>query len=206
MLLTIAFSARTAHAQDSPIYVNDNGNVPFENQGQKGKSTTKNKSPKAVRTVQPTNQETHINYVGGIQYSGTEYFIEGKKYQAVCLEKPDGTKISLATVAPWRLTTLSRDDNAVIGGNGDDNNHIHIDPGKTMGYRPPNDMDDPDDPAHGKKNQMTGAVFITGLTNQSIPYSSPTHSIIIHYCGPAGCVDPKGVDQCADAPKRSQKQ
>jgi hypothetical protein len=201
-LLTITFCLRAAHAQDSPIIINDNGNVPLTTQGQINEAALKAKK-KGKKTPQVTVSlsETHINSKGGIQYKNKEYFVELPSYQAVCLDTPDGNKIYLVNETPWRLTTQSILDNAVIRTT--DNKHIHIDPGKTMKYRPPNDMDDvdPTNPTSGKKNQLIGGIFNGHLTNETYNYNTYKNPFIIHYCGGAtGCVDDHGVDQCPNPP------
>src|SRR5712692_8807946 len=88
ILLTIAFCQRAAHAQDSPIYLNDNGNIPIEIEGKRGKAPSKaKKRPRGVRTVHPSIWETHIHHDGGIRYDPKtkEFFIEVANYRAVCL-------------------------------------------------------------------------------------------------------------------------
>jgi hypothetical protein len=208
ILLTIAFCPRATYAQDSPIYVNDNGNVPFQTEGQKGKTKTKTTArPNSTRAAPWSFFETHIDYEygQGIQNKNKEFYIEepGSKSKAVCLEYPNRSKILLATGAPWTLKTKSDKDQATLSSDGTANTHIHIDPGATMGYNPPYHMDDPDpdNVAFGKKNQMKAAVFNGG---QPVPLPR-NHSFIIHYCGPSGCDDESGVDQCAGAKPYSKK-
>jgi hypothetical protein len=214
ILLTTAFCPR-AHAQDSPIIINDNGNIPLETEGKQGTALKTKKRPKVAKSVTPKSlHETHINYEykHGIQYKNKEFFVEELGYQAICLDTADGgSKIYVADAVPWSLTTLSSKDNAVVRSSGMDNNHIHIDPGKSMKHDPPHDLHDPDpdDVPNGKKNQLTGAVVIGfngALTsNQSFGYSTWTKPFIIHYCGPGGCFNDKGIDQCPDAKKSTKK-
>lgn len=202
VLLTIAFCSCAAHAQDSPIYINDNGNIPLEGQKRKPPSKAK-KRPKDAKAGPWSFTETHIHHANGIRYENNEYFIELTGYKAVCLEYPNGNKTYFKDGAPWRLTTLSSKDNTTIS-SGNGNNHIHIDPGATMSYNGP-DMDDPDpnDIQRGTKNQMIGAVF-NGAT-----LSYPTNtSFIIHYCGPdKDCLGGKDgkTPQCPDPNKLEKK-
>ena len=197
ILLTIAVCPRALYPQDSPIYLNDNGNIPDQLQGQKGKAPNRAKKRPMVTPAPWSYYETHINHGGGIKHDlGTgEYYIELRNHRAVCLELPDGKKIDLTTHAKWTLTSVSKKDKAVITSDGINNKHIHIDPGKYMGYNPPWDMDDPDpdDVPNGKNNQMTAGDF-----NGTKYGMLPGQSFIIHYCGPKGCLGGAGgnTDQC----------
>jgi len=198
ILLTLSFSQRAVRAQDSEIIINDNGGVPLENQRRKAPA----KKRKKAASCQWSTSETHIHYEKGIQYKDGEYFIEYNDgqadYTAVCLQTSDGQTFDLRNGLNWRFTTLARDDNSVISSS--NNHHIHIDAGKTMSYCAPNDMDDPDDTQKKKKNQLEGARF----KDKGLDYLDYKHPFIIHYCGPKGCLDQKGVDQCANAVKMKQ--
>lgn len=188
--LSVGFCPRAAHAQDSVIIINDNGNVPaFPGPEQKGKSSEKD-----------YEHETHIRYKSGngIQKNGGEIFIEEKDSQAVCLEDVDGTKVLLPT-DPWMLVTQSPTDNAVLSV-GSKKNHLHIDLGATMQLRGSSDLDDPD-PTQGKKNELSGLVLIQGSSVYLFDYTpGASPGFIIHYCGPkGGCQDDKNNDQCKGA-------
>jgi hypothetical protein len=202
IFLTIGFCSRASYAQCSPIYLDDNGNIPLELKGKRPKVPPKaKKRPKGLKTVKPSLYETHIHYDGGSQYDGQiqnnvktkEFFIEEPDHQAVCLELIDGTKIDLATKKRWRLTLQSEQDNTVISSDGVKNNHIHIDPGGSMGYRPSYDLDDPDpaNPVNGTNNQMSGADF----NGTPLKYTRGQY-LIIHYCVSTDCHDKDGADQC----------
>lgn len=205
LLLTIALCPRAARAQDSPIYLNDNGGVPFiiENKGGKTPPKTK-KRRKSSKTAPRGQYETHIHYDGNIMPESTGFYIKDDGYRAVCLETPRGDKIDLATNKTWRLTSISEQDNTVISADGIENNLIHIYPGKTMGSNLPHDLDDPDpkDPVNGRKNLLTGADF-----NGNGYGHIRNKSFLIHYCGSNGCVGgPYGhtEDSCADVINRKK--
>jgi hypothetical protein len=187
LLLTIALCARAARAQDSPIYLNDNGGVPLDSEGGKGKGPKKR--PPSSDNAPWSYNETHIHYDKSIQHNNGEYSIDDTGYRAVCLDTSDGHHIDIPPNTKWSLKSLSHQDSATIGSK-KGNSHVHIKPGKTMWYNSPNDMDDPDpaDIPHGTKNQLTGAKF------NGMPYPHvPGKSYIIHYCGPdPGCLG--GVD------------
>jgi hypothetical protein len=197
LLLTIALCPRPARAQDSPIYLNDNGGIPLDTKDGKSKTPPKaGKRPPSSNTAPWSYNETHIYYKGSIKNQHSEYYIEDPGYRAVCLELSDGRKIDLTTNSNWTLASISDQDKAEISSDGKLNNHIHIEPGKTMWYNPPHDMDDPDplDIPHGTKNQLKGAKF----NRRAYPYI-PYQSFIIHYCGPnPGCLggDDGQTEQC----------
>lgn len=204
MAMSTAFCPRAAHAQDSPIIINDNGNVPLETQGRKAAAGKKSggKTVVARRPGTYSATETHVHYedLHGIQQKNGETFIEEQGYKAVCLEHVNGVKILLPTTFAWRLYTLSDGDNAVLSSDGRTNNHIHIDLGKSMYYNPPADLDDPDpsDIPNGKKNDLSGLLLSGGSALHWYTYQS-LRNFRIHYCGPTGCKDGGGVDQCAGA-------
>jgi hypothetical protein len=216
ILLTIALCC-ASYAQCSPIYLDDNGGVPIEFGKQGSASGKAKKLPKDLKTVQPSYFETHIHYHGGkkyddqIQYNAKtkEYFIDRPNYHAVCLETPSGDKIDLATNKRWILNSIAEMDNTFISSDGMNNKHIHIDPGKNMGFRP-NDMTNLDDPdpagPNGKKNQMISAKFRPSDSDDGTTYEQISlKTFIIHYCGPAGCIGDDGkTDQCADVSIRKK--
>ena len=197
ILLTIGFCPRAAHAQDSPIIINDNGGVPvpIQTEGKGGKAPSKaKKGARGVTTSTFSDRETHIHHAREIKDVDNEFFIDLTNYRAVCFETSKG-EIDLAD-GKWTLKTLSRLDSTLISSAG--NSHIHIDPGRNMVHRPKKDMDDPDpaDVAKGTRNQLTGVDF------EGVTYGVP---FIIHYCGPAArCLGGKDgkTDQCPKAKDR----
>ena len=197
---TLALSACFALAQDSPIIINDNGNVPIELKDRKQKPTIKSRRPMTRAKTNWSYYETHIYYDGpqGIQQNGAskEIFIEEPGYKAVCFQDTDGKKYLLAGEEPWTFTTKSMLDSSVIRLIGP--NHVRIDMGRTMQYNPPNDLDDPDPTGpNGKRNQLNGGVF-SGAHTPNHP-SGYRNGFVIHYCGPQGCKDDYGKDQCKGA-------
>ena len=200
LLLTMALCPRATRAQDSPIYLNDNGNIPLEKNGPGSKAK---KRPKSSKAAPWSFFETHIHYDKSIQHINDEYFIDDAGYRAVCLDTPDKHHLDIPANKKWTLKSLSQQDTAEISSVG--NSHIHIEPGKSMGFNPNHDMDDPD-PANillGTKNQMTGAEF------NGTPYPEIRgKSFIIHYCGPdPGCLGGKDgkTEQCPPPTKRKKQ-
>jgi hypothetical protein len=201
ILLTGAFCLGAVHAQDSPIYLNDNGGVPFETEGQKGKAPGKSKNTQqGTRTKTPGTQETHVHYEGpnGIRQNlDKSYYVQGDTYKAVCLETPDGNKISLADKAPWSLISVSATANLVISSA--DNTSVRIDPGPHTKPRRTTDLDD-DDPKGGTATQLIGAIFRFLDISDWYPYYSAKNQFQIHYCGPKNCLGADGkTDNCANA-------
>ena len=199
VLLTASLWAPAVHAQDSPIIINDNGNIPLQNQSQvqtQAQGGRRKAPPKAKKRsrLPPSGSwsqyETHINHScgAGIQhnYINNEFLIKYKNYLAVSLDTPDGHHLDLKNEAPWTLT-LQPDQTKIKSGGNDhkDNNHIHIDPAPGMKLDPPWDMDHPDpNDMNGTATQLTGIVF-DGAVTKNTPYSG--NSFTIHYCGPSGC-------------------
>jgi hypothetical protein len=198
LLLTIALCPRAARTQDSPIYLNDNGGVPLESKGGKGKR------PPSSDTAPWSYVETHIHYDKSIQHKHGEFFIDDTGYRAVCLDTSDGHHINIQPKTSWKLKSLSQGDSAEISSAG--NSHIHIEPGPSMWYNSPNDMDDPDpsDIPHGTMNLLKAAKF-----KRTRPYPHVIgQSYIIHYCGPnPGCLggDDGQTEQCPPPPHRKKQ-
>jgi hypothetical protein len=191
-LLLTALAPCASYAQDSPIIIDDNGNVPLP-LGKPGKPGKK--SSKATKSS--SSGLTRINYMGGIKSDSGEYLVKADGYQAVCMDTANGQKVYLVNENPWKFTT--QPDNAVIHADGQDNQNIHIHLGKNMKASGSNDLLD-------KTNQLTGAVFggnLTSATQLSYqPQQMPPQMFIIHYCGSSGCIDPKtNVDQCPNPPQ-----
>lgn len=184
--LLLLLGARGALAQDSPIYLNDNGGIPFENQ-KEGKKIKKPKRPAKAPKV--FTKETHIHFDDGIQYDSKtkEFYVQQSGYQAVCLETPVGDLISLKSATPWRVVSLSGLDNYAISST--DNNYIHIDPGKHL-KRGGSTGTDLEDGNSSNNTPLVGAAFVSPDGKvQALGYISQK-SILVHYCGPKDCQDP----------------
>src|ERR1051326_1095482 len=75
ILVTLAFSAYVVCAQDSPIIINDNGNIPLILQDTINKSSLTKKKGRGAQKRPPGSwsfYETHVHFEGshGIQQNG----------------------------------------------------------------------------------------------------------------------------------------
>jgi hypothetical protein len=211
LLVVAAWHPRASYAQDSPIIVDDNGNVPEELYTQGAKTGKTGKQPNNAKTAHALANDapsTHISHndngIKALDAKG-EHSVQIPGYQAVCLTGPGIAPIYLANETPWKLTTFPNDKTFIRTDDGD-NSLIHIHPGPGMRLLPNNmhllDL--------GTRKQLTGARFEGAVTNsQTLTYTQnqePPQMYTIHYCGPLpGCRDTNNINWCPDPPQAKKK-
>ncbi len=200
---TLAFGSYAAHAQDSPIYLSDNGNLP-DMLGARGKAS----GPADARSkaqggdsVKWNDHETHVAYpstTDKIQQGPNRsyYFVDDGKSVAVCFETPGGDKFRLDDDGPWSLITISRKDNLAFSSSAGDT-RVRIDPAANTAWRDANHLDDVD-PTGGMNAKLMGVLLGWGTSFQWYPNDNDKKPFVIHYCGKNGCTL-DGVDRCKNA-------
>src|SRR5579883_1386751 len=149
--VALAFCSHTAHAQDSPIYLSDNGGIPIKLSAKSNAMTNSGKQAQGSGEIHIEHRQDHAIQRDLHDPFHPFFFVQESNHHAACLDIPSTPmpdQIDLSSLGQWTLVAVSKKDNLVISPSMADPTIIRIDPTANTKHRsstiPNSDLDDSD--------------------------------------------------------------